>query len=337
MSKKTSKRKASIKSSVLVLLLIAILLIVSTYAWFTANRTVTISSLDVQVQASNGLQISTDAINWKATISNTDITQGYTGHTNQIPTEMQPVSTTGVVADGTMNMFLGTIIADQDGDYALTSKKEVDTAGAKGNYITFDVFLKADTAMNITLTQNSNVRYTGLEDKGLQNAARVAFIDEGNVVATNPSGALALKGGTSFGAANPKTVIWEPNADSHTAEAATSANSTYFAGQDTVKSGTENAPIAYYGNKAAIDNDNAQKLSTVNTTGASVDYFAKMEGTTLKTTNAATNEVKDILHLEAGITKLRIYMWVEGQDVDCDNSASGTDIQFNIQFEAPAV
>lgn len=28
-------------------------------------------------------------------------------------------------------------------------------------------------------------------------------------------------------------------------------------------------------------------------------------------------------------------MWVEGQDVDCDNSASGTDIAFNIEFSAP--
>ena len=27
-------------------------------------------------------------------------------------------------------------------------------------------------------------------------------------------------------------------------------------------------------------------------------------------------------------------MWVEGQDVDCENSASGTDITFDLQFTA---
>ena len=43
-----------------------------------------------------------------------------------------------------------------------------------------------------------------------------------------------------------------------------------------------------------------------------------------------------ILNLKAGITKVRIYMWVEGQDVDCENSASGSDIQYNIQFSIPS-
>ena len=38
--------------------------------------------------------------------------------------------------------------------------------------------------------------------------------------------------------------------------------------------------------------------------------------------------------LAEGITKIRVYMWVEGQDVDCENNASGTDIGFNLQFTA---
>ena len=41
---------------------------------------------------------------------------------------------------------------------------------------------------------------------------------------------------------------------------------------------------------------------------------------------------KDIFTLSAGITKIRMYMWIEGQDVDCENTASGTDISFNVQF-----
>ena len=42
---------------------------------------------------------------------------------------------------------------------------------------------------------------------------------------------------------------------------------------------------------------------------------------------------EQLIHLEAGITKLRIYMWVEGQDVDCENQASGSDMSFNLKFE----
>ena len=336
MSKRKENRK-NLKSSLLVLLLIAILLIASTYAWFTANRVVSISSLDVKVQASNGLQISTDAVNWKATINNTDITKGYAGDTNQLPTEMQPVSTAGTItANGMMDMFLGTIITDTDDEFALTATKETDTKGTTGNYIAFDLFLKADKEMDITLTENSNVIYSGDgTSKGLENASRVAFIKEGNTVSTDSTGALALAGGTSFGASNADTVIWEPNADSHTAEAAASANSTYFGGASTVTAGTGHAPITYYGVKAAIAAGDPQKLSTVNTGTPNTTYFTQMAGTTLKTTNAGANEVENILHLDAGITKVRVYMWVEGQDVDCDNSASGTNIQFNIEFSAP--
>ena len=75
-------------------------------------------------------------------------------------------------------------------------------------------------------SKNSNVKNIGVEDKGLQNAARVAFIKEGTVASTASGSALTQVSGTSFANGNADTVIWEPNVGSHTAEAATSANST---------------------------------------------------------------------------------------------------------------
>ena len=36
--------------------------------------------------------------------------------------------------------------------------------------------------------------------------------------------------------------------------------------------------------------------------------------------------------LSNGITKVRIYMWVEGQDVDCENNASNGNITFDLQI-----
>ena len=50
-----------------------VILSTSTYAWFTANKTVTINDITVNVAAMNGLQISVDAINWKPTITTADI------------------------------------------------------------------------------------------------------------------------------------------------------------------------------------------------------------------------------------------------------------------------
>ena len=71
--KKNNKKK--ILPLILLLLLTTIMLSTSTYAWFTANKTVTIESINVNVATSSGLQISTDAKNWKSVITNTDITK----------------------------------------------------------------------------------------------------------------------------------------------------------------------------------------------------------------------------------------------------------------------
>ena len=45
-----------------------------------------------------------------------------------------------------------------------------------------------------------------------------------------------------------------------------------------------------------------------------------------------TGAYQQVVRLEAGVTKIRVYMWVEGQDVDCENNASGTDISYNVQL-----
>ena len=40
-----------------------------------------------------------------------------------------------------------------------------------------------------------------------------------------------------------------------------------------------------------------------------------------------------MFNLAPGITKFRVYMWVEGQDVDCENSASGAYLTFKLGFK----
>ena len=68
------------------------MLVTSTYAWFTSNKTVKIANIDVNVAAASGIQISTDAVVWKTLISTTDISTGYTAGSyvdkNQLPGSM---------------------------------------------------------------------------------------------------------------------------------------------------------------------------------------------------------------------------------------------------------
>jgi predicted ribosomally synthesized peptide with SipW-like signal peptide len=71
---KNKKRRRKILLSLLLIAFTGVILTASTYAWFTANKTVTVNQIDVNVAASNGLQVSVDGITWKTVITNADIT-----------------------------------------------------------------------------------------------------------------------------------------------------------------------------------------------------------------------------------------------------------------------
>lgn len=99
MKKQDKKKKRKLLFGILMAVFTGFILTASTYAWFTANNTVTVSQIDVNVASQNGLQVSVDGANWKTVISNDDITGAsttYPGAVNQLPTKtnsMVPVST----------------------------------------------------------------------------------------------------------------------------------------------------------------------------------------------------------------------------------------------------
>lgn len=323
MSKK-SKRKANLKLSLLILLLMAVLLMSSTYAWFTSNLQVTIGTLDVNVEAKNGLQISADGTNWKTILDVADLMPDtldatYATNTNQIPTIMEPVSSAGNVVDGKLNMFYGTVTSDEtSGKWELTATKETDTKGTDGKYIVFDIFLRVDKESPLSLTTGSGVTDSKTSGKGLENATRVAFINEG----TKPVGTALGEIQAQNSGADGTTKIWEPNSNSHTTAAIANARDNY----GVTISATDK--VQHYGIKAAI----ADGIELKNThTAADSTYFTKVSTIQTETTMAET----ELINLTAGITKLRVYMWVEGQDFDCDNSASGSDLSFDLQFSIP--
>lgn len=119
--------------------------------------------------------------------------------------------------------------------------------------------------------------------------------------------------------------IWEPNYDTHTAKGVAAARDTYGVTTTT----TNGAKIPYFGIKDIIPvNTVPMKQST--TTNPNETYF---DSVTTKWHTAAANSTNfEFGKLTAGVTKIRVYMWVEGQDVDCENSASGATINFDLQF-----
>ncbi len=330
-TKKSRKKRRKIVLALIMILLLVATLGTATYAWFTANRTVTVESITVNVSTSQGLQISTDASNWKSIVTNNDILNAsWLGVNNQIPNgegnTMVPVSTIGETDTNTgyMKMFRGTVGTDNaTGNNILSAVASVEAGGdAKnsGDFIAFDLFFQSSEAHTVYLTSESNVIYSGASDKGIQNAARVAFVDEGNVTyGSAATTAQALHAGTL-------RMIWEPNYDVHTASGVANALDVYgiTVGQ------TGGTKLAYEGVKAPIAEATKVPLNATSTTHSSL--FGPVTTVGSLAAGIPTTTYVSAFPVVEGITKIRIYMWIEGQDVDAEDHASGSALEYNLQF-----
>ena len=67
------KRKNRLFYLLLLLFITSISLSVSSYAWFTSNKNVSVSSIKVNIEAKGGIQISADGTNWKSIVKASDL------------------------------------------------------------------------------------------------------------------------------------------------------------------------------------------------------------------------------------------------------------------------
>ena len=368
-TKKSEKKKRKLRTLILLLFLTIIMFGTSTYAWFTANQTVTIQSINVHVETSDGIQISTNGSTWKSIITTADITGStdgvpnyYAGADNFIPNTLDAVSTDGtILADATAGTkkldFYSSIIGTDanTGNYTIMTS-QIDEATDKTKFVAFDIFLKVSSAKDVYLNSKSTFSNvipqagSAAGDKGLKNAARVAFVPIGEAAATDPVATVT----TAYGADSALTAkfkIWEPNSDFHSAVVVDSVAPSYHVTLTETSSGSGlyNA-VPYRGVTQAIatPQDLVNTVNNTVTTGTepvsagtvtTTDGVYSSTGILLPTpiTLDYANTDYQVFSLPAGITKMRVYMWIEGQDIDCENNASGTDITFNLEFTIPQV
>ena len=334
MKKKEEKRRKKLRTLILLLFLTIIMFGTATYAWFTANRNVTISTLNVHVEASNGLQISTNANNWKSVITNADITTyAYENNTNMLPANVSNVSTNGDVnsTTGKMYMYKPTITTDANtGNYVISTQADTEAAGTTGNFIAFDIFLRVDSAQDIYLTNASNVTARqGYDDKGLKNAARVAFVKQGH-------GASTASVSTLIGLSNQiasSAWIWEPNSDAHMQIVTTQVAPEYGVIIGNQQPDEQHPDV--------VPDDYTDYYGVLHEISTPVNLKNLVNGTDTTNAEEVTPDLRtvygdtayhQVFSLAAGVTKFRVYMWIEGQDIDCENNATGSDISFNIQL-----
>ena len=392
MKKRTKASKKRLNNLLILLLLTAVLLVMSTYAWFTANRTVRIDTIDVNVATQGGLQISANGTDWKTVITKDDLVnadKNVTGIVTQMPELLSPVSSPiAVDSDGHLTMYYGRVETDLDtGNFTLTSTLQSDVSSstitdadlasneyAKGYYVAFDFWLRLDAQDNplywsgkvVDNSENDGTGATGT-DKGLGEAARVALIRGTQTSGFNSNTgslpnvvtALDTKGGT--------VTAWEPNINVHNAYGVNNYNTLWATVGGAKKTWPE-----IIGTSISADNSNgrlrydalngtftkaqlgdaivgsdaaalapgtagAASVVTIDQASASPATADSGAAKVLTTTKNQVPNFKFTNDLVHGITKFRAYLWVEGQDVDCENSASGTYLRYDLKFSLDAI
>ena len=411
---KNSRRR--LNSLILLVAFTAIMLIVSTYAWFSTQKNVSLSGLEGTVKVAEGLKISLDATRWVNGIDFKDFTEqtfidtyvpGATlehpyqypdpkksdgtkiAATNVLPDELLPVSTTGAgddISDKTMAMYEGTNVNGNQ-LYNITKKTEEKASG----YYAIDLFLQNSSKATVTvdplqlqagstLTLKSSTKNT----TGLQNTVRVALVqyansnDEKVKVDSTPSAEDIIAETTNT--AIDSVAIWEPNANAHVQYIVDSNNNVTWKKADVTG---ENNPLKDDDIFKAITwqtNDAEKKikfgltsqvptyaltaacLTNKELTGTDVDaekgsiadiynWGASASSSlakqyTLQTTTAGIDVDKAFVSATDGSSpfqipggqyvRMRMYIWLEGQDVDCTNYASlGGGIKIDFGFSKP--
>ena len=297
-----NKTKKSLVKSFSMLVLVSFCLISSVFTFFYEED----DSVNIKVGVSNGIQISVDATTWKTSINNNDITKyAYLGNSNQIPSKMSAVSSAGDVdlSTGFMKMFKGLLQIDSDieSGYRIESERTIESSGTEGDFIAFDLFVLSNEDSAVYLSNTSDV--ISSDNSCAKDAVRVAFLYQG--VSDEVTDALNLKGAESYNNENQQTnIIWEPNNEEE---------------------------MSYYAINQNINGED------------SVDYMSNGDEFTLITPSIQTpslNKIngssKTLFNLRKCINKIRIYAWIEGQDNDCTNNISTSDIIYNIQITKDA-
>ena len=371
--KRDNKHEKRVKKLIVGSFLCAILLAVSTYAWFIGMRTVNVSSFDVSIAAIEGLSLSLNGKDWSDTVTinkdNYNDTENtvYEGNTNTWSDGgLIPMSSVGKI-DGTssrMVLFEKGSLTTTPGGYRLMASQVQNSSEkeAKG-YVAFDLFVKNlsgneyysemnqlnEEAIYLTTDSEVKVAQTGVANTGIENSVRVAFAQIGRVVATTDTQATITgitcksENGVTGICANRDAQIWEPNDKDHVQNAIN-----WYTTSCKKRTGSDVTNAESYGTACKTVED-GQTYHTYAVSGV-IDYAHNVDvydgddynGYTGSVADAAaegklvaypyfTDTMKNLSGVNRptfitlapnSITKIRVYVYIEGQDVDNYDFAS---------------
>ena len=369
MKKRNNKHEKRVKKLIVACGLSAIILAVSTYAWFIGMKTVNVSSFDVKIAAIDSLSLSLDGETFSDTVTiNADnyTTVNDSNNTNSWGgAGLVPMSSVGVIdnASSRLTLFEKGSLTTTPGGYRIMASKVNNSTTEQRGYVAFDLYIKNlsgeeyypdqnvlnEEAIYLTPESKVTVGAAGEADAGIENSVRVAFAQIGRVIATTDvqetvTGITCETKGGVTGICNSRSAeIWEPNDTVHNDNATnwynTSCkkrtgldvtNSASYAGVcGTINNGEAYPTYAISGVINYTDNVDVYDGEKYNTYTTSVsptpakgklmayDYFTDSEKNL-----TGTDRPTFMTLAPNSITKVRVYVYIEGQDVDNYDFAS---------------
>lgn len=317
-SQKKNQRKRAFLAAIAMLLVSAIVLTTASFAWFTLGRSAQVDELDLKVtKQGEGIAISANATEFTDTLTFADLQgtaqsnyKAISEDYNYFPDRISPNSTVFGLSNmpaffaGGIDKALGKMVATASTSangttiYRDDGKAAIPSDGKAAGFYAFDIFIKngGDAAVKVKMS-----------DSKIKVDADVAKKD------TN-----------------------EDKGDAAYYEAAAKSMRIGFVncGKATSASGYVGDGSSVAGSAAAIFSGNTATTNPIDAAGEYPVADGAYTVTSSKTYSCPIDDgSKDVtLELASGVNKIRVYIWMEGQDTNCTDSLASQFIAANIVF-----
>ena len=316
MFKKSQKNRAFF-AAIAMLLLSAIVITTASFAWFSLGRSAMASNLDLKVtKQGEGIQISANATSFTDTLTFEDLNgtsttgfQAVSEDYNFFPAMIEPASSsfalnalpaffTGGVDKATNTLESLATTSDNGVDVYGKSGAETPAGGKQAGYYVFDVFVDYSGGETAQLKiGQSDITVKNDESDGTQAIAEAA----------NAMRIGFVNCGTVTKGANP-------------AQATSGSEAVIFATNEEARN---TQPIASTGMSAEIAEDafTVPKSSAGDITIAD-NYNCAVD----------TGAEDQVINITNGVNRIRVYIWMEGQDANCTDSLQSQLVSANLVF-----
>lgn len=286
---------------------------------------------------------------------------------------LKPISSVGKMdtTNSVLELYSKTSMTSTDGGYRIRANK-IDNATTEGaGYLAFDLFFKnasgntyrsdydrsEDEGIYLNTSSSVTMSSSGTGGDGMENAVRVAFMQIGRVDHKTGYGNVAqgitctssdtVTGLCNVGADDTHPLgrgatfnIWEPNDTVHTADAVSHFSTICkkrgatgdYTGEVCDAFTTSQYVTTYALNNAIASSENVDVYDGLN--GYTQSKFTAMEYYTDTNKNADADTKTEFFYLAPNsITKVRVYLYLEGQDVDnYDLTSYGKTLKIQFSF-----